>query len=73
MFAITQAQIKIIELRTTPYQDWPEEAKQLARCVLASQAAAGAMLDQLDRKDWLVSKVERLQTQQNTISNWIGE
>lgn len=73
MFAITQAQTRHVELRTTPYQDWPEEAKQLARHVLSRPGNAGALIDQLDRKDWLVAKIEALQEQASSIDSWLGE
>lgn len=62
-----------VELRTLRYRDWPAEARSLARVVLGSQRAHAELLRQLDRKDWLVAQIERLQRDNRGIAEWLGE
>lgn len=62
-----------IDLRAIPYLSWPNEARTLAKVVFSSTVGANEYLKQLDRKDWLVAQVERLQAQNRSIAEWLGE
>ncbi len=62
-----------VELRNLPYRDWPSEARSLARVVLGNSRKQGELLRQLDRKDWLIAEIERLQHDNRSIAEWLGE
>lgn len=65
--------VQSVNLRTIPYLDWPSEARSLAKVVFSRASAVEECLQQLDRKDWLVAQVERLQAQNRSIAEWLGE
>lgn len=70
----TTKQVKYaVDLRSTPYLDWPNEARTLAKVIVSRPGAVEECMRQLDRKDWLVAQVERLQAQNRSIAEWLGE
>lgn len=49
-----------IDLHSLEYEDWPEEAKKLAKQVISVPRFRKEFEQQLFRKDWLIMKIERL-------------
>ena len=65
MYKITQSTVTVeqIELRSMPFEQWPEEAKQSARAILTNKAKQRDLYETLPglRKDRLVSFIEQEQ------------
>lgn len=65
--------VQQIELRDTPYLEWPQEARALAKVVMSNSRSRAAALSESDRKDWLAEQVERMQAENRSIAEWLGE
>ena len=72
-FLTTIQQSHVADLHSLRYRDWPAEARGLARVVIGRPGGLDELLSQLDRKDWLISQVERLHQQNRSIAEWLGE
>ena len=68
-----QAVTRAVSLANLRYRDWPSEARGLAKVVLGNPAKHAEFLRQLDRKDWLITEVERLHSHNHSIAEWLGE
>lgn len=68
-----QTATRAVSLANLRYRDWPSEARGLAKVVLGNPAKHAEFLRQLDRKDWLITEVERLHSHNHSIAEWLGE
>ena len=68
-----QTATRAVSLANLRYRDWPSEARGLAKVVLGNPAKHAEFLRQLDRKDWLITEVERLHSHNHSIAEWLGD
>jgi hypothetical protein len=55
---IVQHEVEV-SLHSLPYEQWPEEAKRLARVILLRPSIRAQLRQQLFPLDWLAAQVER--------------
>lgn len=68
-----QTVTRAVDLRDLRYRDWPAEARGLAKVILGNPQNHAELVRQLDRKDWLIAKVEALHQRNRSIAEWLGE